>query len=312
MILFCRYVLTMIFICCLAGCEKFPDISERPSEEDTESSFVPYEYDNDYPYPYWKQDWRSGTWQKAEQYDAQRECTRIRNKLTNDLFYISIGDPWMEYTRIIDPKLNQQKYIEYDIYVLPRGYYESFPFKNQYPLKWWAAETIFCAEKIFNGYILVIAYEHNLYLIKFVNYLEDTLATLQPKYTVGIATVEGTPLEVDLEGLQWQQEEIYQKISFADRDIDVSIAHQWTSNKDEADISSNGKDYIFFYRLGYDFSYGGYPGNVYREEGEPLRKPAHIAIIPSDYLQDNSIIDLAKFRFKTWEDGLGIYGESPE
>ena len=125
-----------------------------------------------------------------------------------------------------------------------------------------------------------------------------------PKYIADTAMLEGTPLTVDLVGLDWKRNEYAYEIPIADRTIKVSKAWQW-ARSDQADFSCKEKDYKLYYRLSYDFYYGGYPGVVIRVQGEQTRRPAHIAIVPNDYLENNSEIDLTQFRFKTWEDGLG-------
>ena len=128
--------------------------------EYSENKLTPNPYDNNYPYPYWEQNWYSGEWEEAEEYDVIKECFVVTKTTTGGLFYISMGKPWSEYVRIIKPAYNQPKIIQYDTSALPRGYYEEFPFKDKYPLKWEPALTNHCAEKILNGYILIIAYEH--------------------------------------------------------------------------------------------------------------------------------------------------------
>lgn len=51
--------------------------------------------------------------------------------------------------------------------------------------------------------------------------------------------------------------------------------------------------------------YDQYYGGAFGPEAVPYEDSAHIAIVHENDLNDNQLIDLTKFRFKTWEDGLG-------
>ena len=283
----------------LSGCDKVPDGDSHSSQtyswDETVVGYVPYSYEKDYPYPYWVQDWKDGIWEPCVGYDKTK-CFKIGNTFEGYQLYLSINNSGgSSFKRVIVPEQNKQKVIWYDSGGVPLEYYDDYPFT------WISGDSYFCANFVYNGYILVVAYDHNLYMIKFIDISEEFINKKGglPKYTVDIAEITGTPLLMNMGDMNWNRQDCLYEIPFANREISVSVNKMLTKKNDFSET--------YFYRFFYDFSYGGYPG-MKRKKSDDW-KPAHIAIVPADYLEGKSTIDLTKFRFKTWEDGLGIYGD---
>lgn len=97
--------------------------------------------------------------------------------------------------------------------------------------------------------------------------------------------------------LQWRIQTATKEIHFADRTLNFCTRMSLRHNK-------GAGEYRVF--MAYDNYFGWY-------NGAPLEYPwetplAHIAVVDREYLEQNNLVDLTKFRFKTWEDGTGNRG----
>lgn len=106
------------------------------------------------------------------------------------------------------------------------------------------------------------------------------------------------PKSIDLANLKWNKRQAKEEIPFADQTLPICM--YILTKEDKSEIRH-------VLSLWYDFYYGGPPARATKE-----KTPAHIAIVHKRDLGKESNIDLAKFRFKTWEDGLGNICDSNE
>jgi hypothetical protein len=113
------------------------------------------------------------------------------------------------------------------------------------------------------------------------------------RYKLATLTESGDyPTKVNWEKLGWRGRKADIELPVGGRTILFTTS---TSDHDPEQTSTQ------IMQVDYDNYYGGLGGPNAAKYAPPTR----IAIIHKDYLADNPLVDLTKFSFKAWEDGLG-------
>lgn len=262
--------------CCLFGCDRTEDIPVVSVAPET-------------TFPCWHQSWRCGEWVPLT-FDLTRSdyivCEPDPSRCTSaeaaeGVFYISKGLGGT--VRIIDPERGRQR-LMYD---------STFDVGLELE-EWDRAISTWSMDPILEGDLLFIVCHNQLWVIHI------TQVGLGPKHDLiryRIAKVddgEGFPPYVSLVELGWGAKEERDRIGFDKRWLNVDVLPFVTEGRIES------RRYMTFQ---YDNYYGYYTG-------APMPYPdhvavAHIAIAHKGDYEEDDLIDLRSFRFKTWEDGLG-------
>lgn len=278
------FFLISSFIICFsqyAACRRSPPAQQKQEEE--ESSFEEIRddrllvvEDSNVPYPCWEQVWDCGDW-RALSYEPNRETffyTDVAGKTMLRSCCLECGS-----FRLINPENRTERVVLS---------YKS-KIKNCKHI-WRPCVSSWSLDPIEEGGAIIVIWRRQFYVVvieKISFYPDDKVV-----YKIAeVPSSEELPVKIDLNVLKWQEKEtVSQAIPLAGREI-VFSTYEFTAHT-EVEL---GKVLC----IGYDYTYGG-PSSSCK-----LRTPAHIAIVHKSYLKSNPIIDLTKFRFKTWEDGLG-------
>jgi hypothetical protein len=163
--------------------------------------------------------------------------------------------------------------------------------------EWLRSSGYTSADDLAKGDMLLLYFENMLYLIKIDQiYCAEHLDMIDYGYST-ISDSGKIPKQITLKGLHWKgfQSENGIKINDAKLKFATFILVQEKGLKDLG--PRMGIRYPFAY------GYSGKP-NIKSDSEVP-----HIAIIHQNKIKDNTI-DVLKFRFKTWEDGLGAECET--
>jgi hypothetical protein len=161
---------------------------------------------------------------------------------------------------------------------------------------WIAGFTTWSLEPIKKGDAMLAAYSEGMYAIAV-----DQI--LFPRHAIScriarVPAAQNFPTKIALEELGWKLLTAREKIRVGSRSLRFSA-----SVLDQDDGST-----VYYLTIEYDECYGRTWG---RNPSEHY-SPTHIAIVHTEDLDDNAVVDLTKFRFKTWEDGLGNRCDSTE
>ncbi len=266
----------------ISGCK----VDMEPVPNDGASSTKPEEI-----YPFWNQSWKSGTWRpltyepRPESYiyckPDPRRCP-IPAESTGTFYYSrcqSSGN-----IRIIDKDRKMER-------IILSGREEISIIKPE----WKPAISNGPLAPIRKGDALFMICKNEMYVVLIKTISPDQEDTM----TYGFAAIpkdEGLPTEVNMNKLQWRMQTGTKEIRFADRTLRFYTGHS-LPRKGFSQIEVS---------ISYDNYFGWYTG-------APLEYPwetplAHIAVVDREYLEQNNLVDLTKFRFKTWEDGMGNRG----
>jgi hypothetical protein len=140
------------------------------------------------------------------------------------------------------------------------------------------------------GDAVFVIYEKQMYVL-----LMQQIFFNEISYKIAEIAGSGSfPKQVDLKELPWREQE-------ADEEEGIPVG----SRRLTVDASTMPpvikKDHTFSLSIVYDVYYA-FLGGTGSYKYDP---PTHIAIVHKPYLEKNSVVDLTKFRFKAWEDGLG-------
>jgi hypothetical protein len=160
--------------------------------------------------------------------------------------------------------------------------------------KWESAVHAWSFEPVEPGDVLFIIYKGEMYALMLEKIFGNLFPNQKISYKIAKIAESGRfPTNVKWRELTWQKREAEEEIPIADRKISFFA---------DSVVMDGGRNIKKFVSIGYDNYYGGYSGTP---DAGKYETPAHIAIVHRSYLEDNPVVDLTKFRFKTWEDGLG-------
>lgn len=149
-------------------------------------------------------------------------------------------------------------------------------------------------DKIEEGYALFVIYKNKMYAILITTVLDAFKVDDAIAYSFATVDSGGVfPARVSWKELAWVQKTTERELPLADRTIRFRTGMGIVNNK------LTGESYV---SIAYDNYYGCYGGPPNYPE---YPDPARIAIVDREYLEENDVVDIYKFRFKTWEDGLG-------
>jgi len=238
-------------------------------------------------FPCWRQSWKDGDWMPLAgnpELQTYYECeagSYGKSRIADDdnRFYMSLCTNTL-FMRIINPDDKTERTLENPLDDNTVAQHE-----------WTVATSSMSRDLIREGDILFIFYKSRMYAVS-IDKIYDFPNLDENKIRIKIAdvtTVSEKNGNVDLKRLKWKKEVANETINFSDRYINISMSYDLNDEK------------VLYFE--YDYLYGDsknlFPP-VYTNT-----EPAHIAIVNKDYLNDNEIVDLTKFYFKTWEDGLG-------
>jgi len=233
--------------------------------------------DSNVPFPCWEQSWRCGKW-RTFNYTLNDKEFLVRRVPEQETLLLStcshcssfrLVNPYEMTERIILSSRAKVKQCEHEW--RPAFHYSSF-------------------EQIELYDIFFVVYDGRMYAI----YLEEIFGDPFPNGNIvyQIAEVTGPenlPEEVAWKELKWEVHEAEGELPVADRTITFFT---------KSILVDNNRKIEKYVSIAYDNPYGG----KMTEKNQP---DAHIAIVHNSYLINNPVVDLRKFRFKTWEDGLG-------
>jgi len=132
------------------------------------------------------------------------------------------------------------------------------------------------------GDFLIVLYQEEVFCIRI-----DTISSNEINYSLAkISSLYSTHGMLDLSDIEWENKTGCH-FQIKDRTIYVKILEE--SDDSKAGIS-----------IWYDYYYGGFPEKANFENSEVL-----MAIVHESDLQEKGKIHLNRYRFKSWEDGLG-------
>ncbi len=230
-------------------------------------------------FPYWEQDYACGTWTSMpfeEAVNVKAMDNYIIHHVDNILFGFAMCDN-CDSIKVVNFAEKKQRIVAY-------------PLKSKDCTHQWDRSVMhYSMDALCAKDYLAIVYGKKIYLIRVVSFpdfneLKYRIAKVSEKSIV-------SPGVIDLKKLKWDKHKTKEyQIEFSDRHLIYGIVYDFTVSR-----------YVLF--VGYDFFYGGSLSNF------PPEYTAHIAIIKHEQLSDPDIIDLKRYRFKCWEDGLGPLGE---
>jgi WD40 repeat protein len=142
------------------------------------------------------------------------------------------------------------------------------------------------------GDVLLIIYKEQMYVLVLDNIFAESFPERRISYRIAKVGQAGTlPTEVNLEKLTWEVDEAQQRLLIADGQLAFLATMDRLNSGELKSIMGIWYNHSFGYM-------GGQMGRVHES-------PFHIAIVHKADLEDSGTIDVARFRFKTWEDGLG-------
>jgi hypothetical protein len=223
--------------------------------------------------PCWEQSWECGRWVTSESYPKTEDAVYIFTADDKPLL-MSVCE-WCNSIRVVEAQNKIER-----IVLSPKGQ------KERCRHKWIAGLHNWSFEPVRSGDALFIIYNNQMYVVKVrqVIWHEQKVICDLAK----VADPNGILTTVNLGNLTWQKLEAIREISICNHTI------AFFTPFDDDDM--NGSITIHYDR---------YYGCSYGPEASQDSQNAHIAIVQRAYLETNSVVDLTKFRFKTWEDGLG-------
>lgn len=237
-------------------------------------------------FPCWNQSWKCGDW---------RPLTHMprRGEVTNESMATGVCG-WCSSIRLINSKDRTERIIR------------SFRSRlNPCKHRWTSGLHHKSVEPIESGDALFIIYDDHMYALMVQKVFTHLGHGKNISYKIARITDRGDfPTRINLEELSWKSQTAEGQIPIGDRKIPFD---NWRVTP------ADGSDARDFVTIAYDNFYGGWRG----PSATTHETSAHIAIVHQSDLESNRFVDLTKFRFKTWEDGLGnrcdtIPDEPPE
>jgi len=247
--------------------------------------------DSNKAFPCWNQSWRCGKWEPLTYKLDARDILDGRTPSGKLLMISTCG--WCNSIRVVDPENIKER-----ILLSLKGRIKHCKHR------WRPAIHSFSFDPIESGDALFIIYDKQMYALIIETIFTGFLDTQKISYKIAKVTNSASfPTRIHWKKLSWQSQMGKHHIPVGNRII--SFATSSISKEDKDDT----KKYL-------DISYDNYYGSLGRPT-EP-KELLHIAVVHKSYLENNDIVDLTKFRFKTWEDGLGsrcdissVYNEQP-
>jgi len=241
--------------------------------------------------PCYEQQWDCGEWQSLNKKIDDKEYLILKNPPSGKILYESVCGECSSL-RVIDPDNDEFRTIlSYEGRI------------SNCKHIWKPGTHSWSSEPIEAGDILFVIYKHRLYSVLIdvisVDYVLDDSNTYFPhgKLTYEVAEVK-YPKE-SINNIKWK-ELPWKKIFSDENEIQIGEKKIYLSILPSSE-SERVRDVEGILFLAYDHYYGFL--------GEPEQKlvqpSAYIAIVHKSDLKEDNVIDIANYRFKTWEDGLG-------
>jgi hypothetical protein len=282
-------VVTVLCVCVLCSCRENPGGIVEDSNDFSSSL------------PCWDQSWECGGWEplKLDSTESIRTWDAIN---AGDGTYLSICDNCRSI-RILDFNSKKERII-----LAPRSHLRPSDYEwtaglseSQLVLygfdiiagehKWLAGLSLRSFDLIEAGDILAVQQRHYLFIFRIENISGSALDDQEVTYKVATFSLKDRwPIKIDLYKVKWKERKTHKALPIAGRDIEFHLFRT---------ILTNSKP--VFIEIFYDQYYGGLggPDTVVGDDA------AKIAIIHKDNMKEDGIIDFRRYRFKTWEDGLG-------
>lgn len=264
---YCKY--SMLLIMLLFACD-----SRREESQDRSGENIPIKPAK--IYPCWNQTWECGDWYPLDPKLNPDRCavgqTADGNYLMRSMCLLCqsllIVDPDKETQRIVLSFEGRAKQCEH---------------------RWRPAVHTSSFDPIRQDDILFVIHGKQMYALAIKGF-----SFFAEQFSCSIAQITDTgrfPAKVDLQKLQWSSSNGTVSVRVGSRKMQFFIARV------ELAGDAKAEDFV---TISYDHYYGMMGG----PEAVP-REPAHIAIVHKSDLANDSIVDLTRFRWKMWEDGLG-------
>ncbi|MHB9070609.1 MAG: hypothetical protein ACYC54_09605 [Sedimentisphaerales bacterium] len=263
-------------------------VKEIKSKSDVQEKNKAASKSPDEIFPCWKQSWDAGKWDMliSEPNDFERnKYFEVNPHIVNGRL-VSRNVVWTSCEncnsfRVIDYEGRKERFIS--------------SFENSLQKceshKWEPTLNSRAAEPVeIDDYVCVI-FDKSMYLVQMVNVVWG-IEKQGISYRIAKLTDSGNfNISINLHKLKWTKGSSDGTVIIGTQKLDISPYTVY--------LKSGERPYAI---VDYDCVYGGMPAyNEFSQTGNPR----HIAIIHKKDIDANMIIDLTKFRFKTWEDGLG-------
>lgn len=267
-------------VCCLLGMLLFfmgSSLREREVQETAGTSTA--SIDPSKIFPRWEQSWDCGNWTAIVNEPPYKEVVTMTTRRGKVLYQSFCG--WCKSRRIVDPDTKRQR-----ILLSPKARNEACEHR------WLPGISQKTLEPLEAGDALVVVYREQMYflriqeLIRPIDSPEGCASALCEFTKIGLGS--GLDTEIDFRRLSWKKGTAIEVLPIPEHPVVFYVDS--AENGDESPVML--------------FEYDAYYGHSYGPDARAYEDSAHIAVIHKADLQKNSVVDLAAYPFKTWEDGL--------
>ncbi len=271
---------SLMVLACGSGCK---DRSGSDNSDDQAEANAPVEIQLSPPLPCWSQSWNCGTWRPLT-YKPKPELT------------LPLGIADAELALSTCAGCSSFRLVNWDDQTeriaLSREARE-VPCLHE----WRPGFCSYSLETIEPGDAVFILYNGKMYVLVLKHILGDPVPYQEISYRIAEVCPDNGVLSTNVawKTLAWKERSATESMTLGERDIKFCA---------QVAVLPNRKLGVKYITIKYDYNYHSLP---MEETGSDA---AHIAIVHKAYLESHPVVELAKFRFKTWEDGLGNWCES--
>jgi len=230
--------------------------------------------------PCWNQSWKCGQWKSVNGSIERGKSIFIPTPDGSMVYFSSCALCNSSYIR--DPVGHRERII-----LTSKG------LKYHCEHKWRAAFNKRSVEDIEPGDILLLVYKKEMYCIKITEIFGNDLSNQRILCQIAQVATEDIRLnKIDLKKLIWRDKEA---------NIAIPISSRLLPFRVELFENGEGERKDRLLHIEYDQYFAGSGGPDTETDEESI----HLAIVHKQEIANGNIVDLTKFRFKIWEDGLG-------
>ena len=283
---FVRCAFSVLWVVCasqLSGCRKSGHdengVSADATYEDARAFDIGNFVDDNWPARCWQQHWDSGKW--FDLTVTPGADSLLLTEVSGSTLAVSVCTQCSSI-RIIDMQGRRERII-----LSQHGHLSACRHS------WKAGANAWSQTPIEQGDILLVVYKYNVYAIRIMKFVFDpeslSIALLYEQAQVDFE--DTLPHRLDISALEWKEFSAAENIPIDDdRDVPFSVYRYFPAGSTECTV---------IFSIWYDYYYGG------PVTGSAARIPMYVALVDHMYLQNRTVIELDRFGFKSWEDGLG-------
>lgn len=259
------FLLSFLIFSLACGCDRKEEQSQANTSRNVDTAF-----------PCWEQSWQCGKWFPLTH---KLDHAKVLEGETPDgkLLFLSTCD-LCDSIRLVNPEAMTER-----ILLSPKGRAEECKHT------WSSSVHNHSFDPIKKGDAIFVAFGKEMYVL-----LVESIFFPSNKISCKIAKITSTGefvRRIRLGELTWKRIEA---------EDNVAVGSRWLPFYNSSLIDSND-NVEYFLSITYDRYYGSLGGaSAWRYDPS-----SRICIVHKSYLESNSEVDLAEFRFKMWEDGLG-------